>query len=50
MSDLALVFKFVTDTVSDYVLMLNSFWLTQIVLYIIVLSIVVSTIILLRGR
>lgn len=50
MSDFALVFDFITDCISEYILMLNSSWLTQSFLYLIVLGIVVSTILIMRGK
>lgn len=50
MNDLVSVFDFVSDILSDYLLMMNSFWLTQIILYIVILGLVVSTILALRGK
>lgn len=50
MSDLALVFDFITDSISEYILMLNSFWFTQLILYLILLGIIVSTILIMRGK
>lgn len=50
MDDLVLAFDFIVATMSDYILALNSFWLTQIILYLVLLSIVVSTILIMRGR
>lgn len=50
MDDLSAVFTFAADCIKDYLLMMNSFWLTQIILYTVVLSIVVSTIISMRGK
>lgn len=50
MNDLVSVFDFVADILSDYLLMMNSFWLTQIILYIVILGLVVSTILTLRGK
>lgn len=50
MEDLTAVFDFAADCIKDYLLMMNSFWLTQIILYIVVLSFVVSTIIAMRGK
>lgn len=50
MDSLVPIFDFVADTIYQYLTMLNSHWYTQVLLYIVILSIVVSTIILLRGR
>lgn len=50
MTDLTLVFDFIYHCISDYLLLLNSYWLTQIFLYILVTGFVVSTILLLRGK
>lgn len=50
MEDLASVFSFFADIIKDYLLMMNSFWLTQIILYTVVLGFVVSTIIIMRGK
>lgn len=49
MDDLVSVFDFCVDLIRQYILMLNSHWLTQIILYLIVLSLVVSTILIMRG-
>ena len=50
MQDLVQVFDFVAEMISDYLLALNSNWLSQIFLYLLILSIVVSTILLMRGK
>lgn len=42
------VFKFVAECISDYVIMMNSNWLTQIIMYTVVLGFVVSTIVIIR--
>lgn len=49
MNDLVSVFDFAVDLIRQYISLLNSNWLTQIFLYLIVLSLVVSTILLMRG-
>lgn len=49
MNDLVSVFDFAIDLIRQYIALLNSNWLTQIFLYLIVLSLVVSTILLMRG-
>lgn len=50
MSDLAAVFNFIAGIIGEYLLMMNSNWLTQVILYLVVLGVVVSTILVMRGR
>lgn len=50
MQNLVSVFDFIADIISEYLLFMNSNWLTQIIMYIFVLGFVVSTIVIMRGR
>lgn len=48
MSQLMDIFSFVADCIVEYVQMMNSNWLTQIIMYTVVVGFVVSTILIIR--
>lgn len=50
MADFIQVFDFVYNCIKDYLLLLNSSWLTQTILYTVLVGFVVSTLLILRGK
>lgn len=50
MDQILQIFTFLADCIKDYLLFMNSHWLTQIIMYTVVLGFVVSTLIIMRGK
>lgn len=50
MENLSSILDFIYNCIKDYLLMMNSNWYTQIMMYTVVLGFVVSTILILRGK
>lgn len=50
MEQIVTILNFIYDCIKDYLVLLNSHWYTQMILYIVVLGFVVSTILALRGK
>lgn len=48
MSDFRLILEFLADTIQEYLVMMNSMWYTQVIMYIVVLGCVVSVLVTLR--
>lgn len=48
MSQLADIFGFVADCIIEYVAMMNNNWLTQVIMYTVVVGFVVTTIVIIR--
>lgn len=50
MNQIVTILDFVYECIKDYLILLNSHWYTQMILYTVVLGFVVSTILVLRGK